>query len=530
LIPGIRNFSPEKREQALERLDQVLHAASAADSKLLWVRLRDEVDSHERFQKAQWALKGDDLAPLKALVAKYAPDDPISPVTPLFDNYALDATVDIAASNNRRAKALREIYSRFGPSAVIRLAAEARVPFLVVEAIGGAALPASDVEILLRASFKFDPASMLTVGLSGLLRKLVGEGPARNCVIELAGDGSPEILSDLLQPWPNEPSTWTLVRQLGAELEAAYWRRRMPHYFTGTKRALLRGTRMYLRYDRAIEALQAAFNRLDEIPTRLIFEILNGIITQFNAHPTADVTMTAFYVEKALAILDARDDTGIEEISQIEFALFPLFEHGEARNLRIHQLMARSPALYHNFICNVFPGKHEDIGEPSEDERSRAQRSYSLLTTFTDIPGRDNQDIDVSALHAWVVEVRQLGETSDRAAVTDNFIGRLFAHAPHDPADGGWPHRAIREEIENAASEELERGLQLARFNMRGVHGRQLFEGGAQERGLARENAQWASIAAHWPRTAELLRSIADTWEQDAKREDTYAAQRKLRS
>ena len=79
-------------------------------------------------------------------------------------------------------------------------------------------------------------------------------------------------------------------------------------------------------------------------------------------------------------------------------------------------------------------------------------------------------------------------------------------------------------------SEELENGLQVERFNMRGVHGKQIFEGGEQERALADENARWANIAAAWPRTSALLRAIANTWRLDAEREDTEAAQRKLRS
>jgi hypothetical protein len=180
-------------------------------------------------------------------------------------------------------------------------------------------------------------------------------------------------------------------------------------------------------------------------------------------------------------------------------------------------------------LRNSFRSQHDVAEELSENAKSRARRSYSLLTRFSEIPGLGPEGLDEHALSAWIDEVRRLGAETDRAAVTDNFIGRLLAHAPPDP-DGGWPHKAVREQVERIQSEELEHGLQLERFNMRGVHGKQIFEGGTQERALADENARWADIAVAWPRTSALLRAIASSWRVDAEREDTEAAQRMLRS
>jgi hypothetical protein len=39
------------------------------------------------------------------------------------------------------------------------------------------------------------------------------------------------------------------------------------------------------------------------------------------------------------------------------------------------------------------------------------------------------------------------GSVRRRAAVTFNYVGRLLACARAD-ADGGWPHRAVRDQIE----------------------------------------------------------------------------------
>jgi hypothetical protein len=269
-------------------------------------------------------------------------------------------------------------------------------------------------------------------------------------------------------------------------------------------------------------------NRLPEIPTKLIFRMLEVVIPEINAQRTRDNTMTSFYVEKAFEALDQRSDAPLQRIGALEYAFFPLLEY-DNRPLRIHKLMAADPVVYHQFLRNAFLGESEVVSDATEDAKSRAQRSYALLSHFSVLPGLTENGLDVQALRTWIDEVRRLGVETDRAAVTDSLIGRLLAHAPFD-ADGGWPHKAVRDEIERIQSENLERGLQIERFNMRGVNSRGMFEGGDQERALADDNLRWADIAAVWPRTSALLQAIAKNWRLDAEREDIQAAQRKLRS
>jgi hypothetical protein len=260
----------------------------------------------------------------------------------------------------------------------------------------------------------------------------------------------------------------------------------------------------------------------------LLLRMLDGVTHQLNQKRAVADTMTAHYVETAFAALDSRTDVEQEDIALREFAFFPLLEHGN-RSLRINALMAADPAFYHRVLRNVF---HDDRKEPSElneSEKIDARVSWSLLSNFKSVPGATSDGIDAPALESWIAAVRHLGEETGRAAVTDNYIGRLLAHAPTD-RDGGWPHRAVRDQIELFKSDELERGIKLARYNMRGVHGKPIYEGGDQERALARDNSKNAELAGAWPRTSIMLAAIAKSWEADAEREDVEAAQRKMRS
>ena len=50
------------------------------------------------------------------------------------------------------------------------------------------------------------------------------------------------------------------------------------------------------------------------------------------------------------------------------------------------------------------------------------------------------------------------------------------------------------------------------------------YDGGSQERTLAEQYKQWSlGVQVHWPRTARILRAIAESYEQNAVRGDARA-------
>lgn len=54
----------------------------------------------------------------------------------------------------------------------------------------------------------------------------------------------------------------------------------------------------------------------------------------------------------------------------------------------------------------------------------------------------------------------------------------------------------MREQIERLASADIERAVQMERFNMRGAHFRAPLEGGAEERNFAKINFEAADALA----------------------------------
>jgi hypothetical protein len=90
--------------------------------------------------------------------------------------------------------------------------------------------------------------------------------------------------------------------------------------------------------------------------------------------------------------------------------------------------------------------------------------------------------------------------------------------------DGSWPHEAVREVIEEIGSDDLDQGIETGVYNSRGVVSRDPATGGAGERALAVRYAGYAAaVSSRWPRTAAVLRSIAEMYQRDGRREDLEA-------
>src|SRR5690606_15907277 len=119
--------------------------------------------------------------------------------------------------------------------------------------------------------------------------------------------------------------------------------------------------------------------------------------------------------------------------------------------------------------------------------------------------------------------VQTLAEQEARREVADVQIGNVLAYAPSEP-DGTWPCIPVRDVIEEFGSEDLADGFEVEIMNKRGIYTKSLYEGGDQERDLARQFLEWAEASkVEWPRTAAALRRVAEQYEADARREDAEA-------
>ena len=95
--------------------------------------------------------------------------------------------------------------------------------------------------------------------------------------------------------------------------------------------------------------------------------------------------------------------------------------------------------------------KSEDKKEDFTPETK--QTIYHLLDTFSVLPGRDGDQIDPVALEVWIKELFSLATNEGYTKAASLILGELLSHAPKDPDDGIWPHRAVRDILEAYANE-----------------------------------------------------------------------------
>ena len=535
LIGFLSNLAPPDRAAALLALDETLDELQGDGRKNLLEDLRTEVEKHERFVDAKWVLPPDQLGPMRKLVDKYTPDEPLENARIAFDVVVFDRQGNRDATNvETRRRMLVAVLNNLGPEGVVTLGRNVRNSYDLIETLAAIDIAKTDLEVAATLSLSSNADTLpdsLSLGLVSIINMKFGNQSAKDWI---AGARATRGLSDqatarLLTALPDDQVTWSFARSLGTNVEADYWQTKGPYWLKGSKDELLTAIDTYLRYGRGIAALEGSLQRLGEVPSHKILEILEMVVRDLNSGPDRDGTMVSYAVELAFKVLDDRSDVSDEDIALREIILFPLLEYTQHR-MRIFQVMARNPDVYFGVLKAVFRADDEPeaAGEASEQERAVWRLNYSMLSKFDLLPGASDTGVDTAALRSWIARLRELAVANHRSAITDQYIGHILAHSAPDK-DGIWRGIAVREQIEALRSDHLEQGIRIERFNMRGVHFHARYGGGDEERSLATQYYDYAAAMTAWPRTQALLRSIAGNWEADAARQDEWSEQRKLR-
>jgi len=529
LISDMSNLRPAERTTALARLDTTLEQLGPDQGRPILEELRSEVEKHERFPTAKWVLPHEELAPMRALVDKYTPKDPLEQARILFDSWSFDGDGNRETIDRARQATLKSILAQYGPAGVVTLGRAIKNSHNVVEAVEHLDIPREDLEAAVTLSLSAAEPDGLTLGLIAVLRVKFGAEAAQGLVTQLRGRFSDAHFARLLLPLPDNQDTWRFVNTFGESVEAGYWRSKGSYWLKGSTSELVEAIDNYIRFGRAIAALEASLQRLNEVPAAKIFEILEAVVSEVNARGPLDGAMLTYEVERAFATLDSREDVSAEDVARREIMLFPLLEYGQ-RKMRLFDVMAANADVYYQVLAMVFLADGDpQPSELGERERSLWRLNYSILSKFSHLPGMTPEGINPAVLSSWIARVRELAKKGRRADIADQYIGHILAYAPSD-AHGVWPIDAVRDQIESLDSDEVEQGIRIERFNMRGAHTRAVYAGGDQERALARQYYDYAQTMDAWPRTQVLLRSIAKNWEADAMRQDEWAEQRKAKS
>lgn len=537
IIAAISAFAPEDRDKSAVALEDFARRVESATARFeVWSALRTETRRHRRFSSAKWAMRAEDVGRLEGIVALLEPKDLVDKDVWLFDQHFpdlpnQDEIRDIDAADVPRRDAVLAIIAQDGTGALLRLAQRAKIPGLVAVA---AVQAITDLSLLMKileiAIAEGEPLAAFASVLSGEAARKHG-GAWQDPILEKIkrNEWTVEQAATALYRWPDEPGTWTAVADLGADIDTLYWSGK-PVWPVKDETAQAIAVTKYIAVGRAVAALETFALRRSNLQVPLIFALLDAALPELASGAIRPSGNFGFELESIFDELEKREDVDRAEIARREYSYLPLLDHHD-RKLVLHAFLAQEPKLFVDILSDVYKSASDPKGtEPTKAEINRARNGYRLLQSLRKMPGvSDEGAVDGVALRNWVLRVRELARNVDRDEIADGQIGRLLAYAPQDLEDGAWPHRAVRDVIEEVRSDTLESAIESEQLNKRGVYTKAPFEGGGQERGLAADATKAAKTAQAWPRTSALMRRIASMWEHYAQREDQDAEKDKTR-
>ena len=537
LVELIGNVPATDRDKIMAELDRI----ASTDSELtpenrleLWEQLRKTIGHHSRFPDAQWSFGADTLSKLQAVATKLEPSDDPKRLAYLFDWHpdVPGLPDDDYVARDQKVEELRReaLISLTEPGlamdAVTEVARQAPVPSHLGFTL--ASLPAvtfADVLPWLSAA----DAALNAAGSAWVTRRLQDDQAAtwlEACLSNADLTGPAREL--FLRSVPVARDFWTVVEKRKDDGDF-WWSNVYPRFVTADDiEDVVAGFVAHGRPWAALEVLSyVTRDRAEDngqkqpIPSALIIETLDAAIR--SEYGAADVSnMTSYYIGRLLDALDA-DNADEQTMARFEFAFFRLLEHTRQPKV-LYTALANQPEFFVDLAKRVYRGKNEPPREQDDNAAQLARQAWWVLNGWTGFPGRSaGGEIDPAVLVEWVKTARLLLSESDRADIGDELIGQTFAHAPAGE-DGIWPPEPIRDLLELIGSQELENGVILGRFNSRGVTTRGAYEGGKQERELAATYRAWGqAVKSKSPRTARILRALADDYDRDARRHDVQA-------
>lgn len=427
-----------------------------------------------------------------------------------------------------RVPALREVHECGGLPLLLELADRVEDPWAVGSTLGRSELLAAEEDELLRRCLAAENPAWANLAHGFVGGRFGSRGWAWiEEKLGTPGDAlSPEQRAAFLVALPFGTVTWNRLEEVESETQRRYWRRVHPYAVQNAEEAE-RGSKKLLEYGRPFAAVSLlaryALAEASEIPPALIVDALEQAV---QAEPGADSQRGAFahHVGKLLRRLERTGAVDESRLAALEWAFLPLLSRRDQGPAILHRELARSPEFFAEIVSYVYLAEGEEGGAVPETELARARLGQELLDSWKALPGlREDGSIDDGQMAHWIATARELLAPRGRGAIGDTLIGHQLRYSPSDP-DGVWPATPVRELIETLANEDVERGIMIEVLNSRGATWRSLTAGGAQEHALEEQYRGYAgAVGDRWPRTAAMLRRLADEYGRQARREDTSA-------
>ena len=516
---------------ALRRLDPVKLGEEARAA--IWEALRSVVARHRAYSTAKWAMPERYVERLDRIRERFSPGDPAALHGWLFGSrprFPDGGDVDEASWEERKQRiaearfdAVMAVLQCGGLDGLKEFARTVSDPYELGRTVARVPSELLNPDELLSRHLE-DPEKALAslafgyaVGRNDISGDAWGIRQLRRDDLGLRREQKVALLLALAA----RPRTWRVAEGCGEDVSLAYWRRIPERHFSDDHLeevvvSLAEAGRPFCAVD-----MLAFDGRVEEgvVSPETVARLLDAAASPSTDHdsPSGDFGSSAGFLLDVLL----RADYDRARVARLEWLLMPVLRHQVRPPNTLHRLLADNPDFFVEVVSLVYRAENEEPKEVTPQDELRAECGHSVLTEWKTIPGhRDRGGVDGAALRQWLDRTMAAVERVGRVTIGHQVIGQMLSASPHDP-DGTWPCAAIREVIEDVASTQLERGFCVGVYNGRGVVTKDPSAGGAAERALAEEYDGFAvAVRAGYPRTARMLRQIADSYRHEASLED----------
>ena len=538
LADGLAAVPPDDRDRIMALFENLVQE-DVLDSEarlVLWERLHELLGRHEQFATATWALPPSLRTRLSDLTARLEPRSDPQRFAYLFDWHpdlpgvdGSDFETHAARLRHLRGEALHSVLALPDPvKGLANLARRVGAP----AQFGWALAELDEIGLPELRSWFSSSEPTLKEAAATWARRRMGIRDSEWFAQALREPGfEGEARQILLLNAPPTRDTWQALRESPVkEDEQTYWTTARLDVVplgdvTEALEQLISHNRAWAAIEVASFAIRQAQQKENEHSTEVSSELIVKVLdAAFDQKPQkADLSsMTGYNIGQLLDYLGKTE--GLDEtVARYEYGFFRILEHHREPTV-LNRLLATQPELFVTLVTRAYRSKRESRRELIDAERDQATQSWWVLHEWKGFPGRrEDGSLDPGMMADWVKAARLALSEADRSDIGDELIGGAFAHSPTGD-DGAWPAEPVRDLLESIGSRELENGIALGKLNSRGFTSRGIYEGGHQERQLAHQYREWSKVTrARWPRTARVLRDLAESYERQARREDVEA-------
>lgn len=510
----------------LEHLSSEYVSSKPEEDRLkLWNKLTGFTSRHRLYHDTDWALSSELVSKIEAIAAKLAPENPLDLYHRLFSDRGIDLYEDRGSNweeqrlklEERRQKAIEEIFGYGGIDSVIRFVESVESPHLVGHSL--AAIATTNFDAALLPNFLGSDNIKLKLFISGYVwSRHFKEGIVWVDGLDKSG-WTETNLADFLSYLPFCQEAWNRANLWLGDSEREYWDKANanPYGIVGDINYAIDKLIEYGRPFAAIDCLQGM--QYDNQPLDSSRRIKALIAALSSKEPSN--RMDTYHIIEIIKALQSDQTTDSNDLFRVEWAYLPLLDrYNGASPKTLENRLASDPEFFCEVIRLIYRSKNEDKSEKegSEQEKAIATNAWQLLHDWRTPPGTrfDGSFCDKEFLH-WLEMTKKICTDSGHLDIAYQHIGHVLFYCPPDP-QGLWINNNAAKALNDKEAEHMRIGFSSEIFNSRGAHF--VDPTGKPERELAEQYRQKADAVenAGFQRFAATLRNRSEYYDRDAER------------